>query len=117
MWSNWVCTDPDCFQHIRKNGTIFEMVETISADYICESEESDYIVVKTTIDMNNYSEEEKSEYISMYYSEEEAKKLGEDLIAECILEQEIISGDNAIFYGKFENASDFIRSIIRGNTK
>ena len=54
MWSNWVCTDPDCFQHIRKNGTIFEMVETISADYICESEESDYIVVKTTIDMNNY---------------------------------------------------------------
>lgn len=117
MWTEWKCTDWDCCQYIRKNGNTFEMIQAISADDICEADKSEYIVVRTMIDLNDYLEEEKSEYVSMYYSDEEAEKLDEDLIAECILEQEIISGDNAVFCGKFGDVLNFIGNVIRGNLK
>ena len=113
MYGKWVCTDPDCFQFIRRDGNKFEMVEVIDIDMLAQSDEHSYIVLRKEIDMNNYSDEEIMEYVSMYYSDDEIKELDDYLVAECVLEQEILSGDNSIFEGTEKETENIVMEIIK----
>lgn len=113
MWGKWNMTDPDCAQFIRRNGNKFDMIQIVDIDMFCFSEDSKFAVVRKEINMNDYSDNEIIEYVSMYYSDEEIKTLDDFLVAECILEQEIICGDNAIFEAdSFEEAFAKVKEII-----
>ena len=91
----WSETDSDCCQHIRNDGNIYEMIQVVWLDTTKEDKEKglhEYCVVRSSIDLDDYSKEEMEGYISSY--DYTLNKLREDygddmwsIIAECILEE------------------------------
>lgn len=88
MWTEWKCIDEDCFQYIRKNGNEFEMIQTLWLD-----KENPYIIVRGCINLTDYSKEEKQEYLDIYDYDINSPLMDDWLIAECILEQNVMSED------------------------
>lgn len=124
MFEPWYETDLDCCQHIRKNKSIYEMVQCVWLPTTNEDKENDlyeYVIVKGIIDLNDYSEEEKFDVVRAYgYVEEEIFDFygldgGNDLIAECILEESILCDSCIIGYANsFEEAEEKIKQYIGG---
>ena len=100
MFSSWYATDPDCCQLIRSDGTKYEMIQCVWLDMTREDRANgahEYCIVNMEIDLNDYSDEEKEGYVSSYgYTldglrmEYEDDEVVNSLIAECILEEEIL---------------------------
>lgn len=122
MFTSWYETDSDCCQYIRNDGNIYEMVQAVWLD-ITEKEKKnelhEYCIVRIGINLDDYSDEEKEMHISSYgYTLESVTKEYEDgandIIAECIMEEESLS--DAYVIGEadsFEEAREKIEKIIK----
>lgn len=90
MKTNWICTDPDMNQWgVKIKDKVYEFKQdTIYPDGSIVEEEAE-------IDLNNYTEEEINDHLSVYsWSIEQLKEDNsladaEWLMAECIFEQEV----------------------------
>ena len=93
MFTPWSCIDSDCCQYIRNDGNKYEMIQAVWLDTTEEDREKgfhEYCVVRIEIDLNDYSDEERSCYISSYgYTLENiVEEYGDG--ADSILEQLLI---------------------------
>lgn len=117
MFTPWYETDCDCYQHMRNDGTVYEMIQAIWLDTTSEDKARglhEYCVCQGEIDLNDFSEEEMESYISSYgyMMEDLREEYGDDMwgiVAECILE-EYISRDSCIIADadSFEEAKKII---------
>lgn len=122
MFTPWYETDSDCYQYIRNDGNIYEMVQAVWLDITEEDKRKglhEYCIVRIDIDLNDYSNEEKEMHISSYgYTFESVAKEYEDaandIIAECIMEEESLSDAYVIDEAdSFEEAKEKIEKIIK----
>ena len=117
-WSEWILTDNDCWQYMRQNGTKYEMIQAVWLDRTKEDKEqrglSEYCVVQGVIDLADYSPEEIEIYISSYgYKYEDREKLGDYMIAECILEDILLSDAYVVAdVDTIEEAERYIKKTI-----
>lgn len=99
MFTSWYATDPDCYQHMRSDGSLYEMVQAVWLDLTEDDIANGYhkfCIVRMTIDLNDYSDEEKELHLSSYgYTlrsiVEEYGDAADRIIAECVMESEILS--------------------------
>lgn len=111
MWSKWECTDNDCCQHIRKNGDEFEMIQTVWIDTVAR--EKPYIILIDCINLSDYSKEEKQSYLDTYDYDIDSPLMDDWLIAECILEQNIMSEDCIVDEADtFEEAKKKVKKLL-----
>lgn len=122
MFTPWYETDSDCCQYIRNDGNKYEMVQCIWLDTTEEDIKNgahEYCIVRIGIDLDDYSDEEKEMHISSYgYTLEsvvaEYEDAANDIIAECIMENESLSDAYAIDNAdSFEEAKEKIKKIIK----
>lgn len=124
MFGSWYATDPDCCQHMRNDGTKYEMIQCVWLDMTREDRANgahEYCIVNMEIDLNNYSDEEKENYVSSYgYTLDDLKWAYEDeetvnnIVAECILEESILSDAFVIDVAdSFDEAQEKIVKRIR----
>ena len=120
MFCHWYETDSDCAQHMRNDGTVYEMIQTIWLDTTREDRARglhEYCVVRGDIDLNDYSEEEMEGYINSYcYTLDGLKaEYGNDMwgiVAECILEEVIVCDSCVISdVDSFDDARKIIEEI------
>jgi len=84
--NGWVCTDPDCFQYQKAlSETMFNMVQAF------ELPDIGFVVVRGIIDLEDYTKQEISDYVTAYYDsvkhlEIEYGANSNGIIAECIFE-------------------------------
>ena len=122
MFTPWFCTDSDCCQYVRNDGNKYEMIQAVWLDTTEEDREKgfhEYCIVRIEIDLDDYSDEEKEIHISSYgYTLESVTKeyaeAANDIIAECIMEDEILSDAYVIDEAdSFEEAKEKIEKIIK----
>ena len=97
MFGTWCETDPDCCQHMRNNGTVYEMIQAVWLDTTREDRARglhEYCICRGEIDLKDYSEEDMECYILSYgYTLDSLRaEYGNDMwniVAECILEEAI----------------------------
>lgn len=122
MFGPWYETNSDCCQHMRNYENSYEMIQAIWLDTTREDKErgvQEYCICRGEVDLNTFSEEEMEGYISSYgYTMEGLKEeYGDDMwgiVAECILEEEIMR-DSCIVADadSFEEAKKIIENIIQ----
>lgn len=104
MFTEWSCRDSDCGQYIRNDGKEYEMIEYIWLDTTDEDIKNgacEYAIVKTELDLNDITDSDVLIGISSYgYTVisliEQYGDSALDIIAECIMEEEIVRGSNVI---------------------
>ena len=115
-YSFWEETDCDCCQNLRKkeNSRIFEMIEIIYLDAVTPTEKKkQYVVVRGEVDINDYSEEEIKLCIASYCFTPESI-IDDWLIAECLLEEELINDEYIIAeFSTYKKAQKFITKIVQ----
>lgn len=127
MFTPWYETDNDCYQHMRHDGAIYEMIQAVWLDTTREDRAKglhEYCVCQGGISLNNFSEEEMESYISSYgYTMDGLREeYGDDMwsiVAECILE-EVLMCDSCVVTDadSFEEAKEIIDEIVEfDNTK
>ena len=121
MFTVWNETDPNCCQHIRNDGSVYEMIQAIWLDTTSEDKAKglhEYCICQGEIDLNDFSEEEMECHIDAHGYTMEAlyADYGDDmwgLVAECILEEYIMRGSCVIADAdSFEEAKEIIKKII-----
>lgn len=122
MFTPWYETDTDCCQHIRSDGNKYEMIQAVWLDTTEEDRNEglhEYCIVRIDIDLNDYSDEEKSCHIGSYgYTleniVEEYGDGADSIIAECIMEDESLSDAYVIDDAdSLEEAKEKIEKIIK----
>ena len=122
MYTPWSCIDTDCCQYIRNDGNKYEMIQAVWLDTTEEDREKgfhEYCIVRIEIDLDDYSDEERSCYISSYgYTlegvVEEYGDGADSIIAECIMEDESLSDAYVIDDAdSFDEAKAKIEKIIK----
>jgi hypothetical protein len=95
------------------------MIQCVSLDRIGKDK---YVIVKGIIDLKDYSQEDKVDVLKLYgYTAEDIcdffnSSSGNDVIAECILEQNILEDPWIVEYANsFEEAKEKIRAYIERN--
>ena len=84
--SSWICTDSSCFQYQKSlSDSIFDMIQAF------EMPDGSFVVVKSIIDLSDYTGAEICDYVEAYYDSLNALKseYGDDsnrIIAECVFE-------------------------------
>lgn len=123
MFTTWYETDPDCAQYMRHDGSIYEMIQAVWLDTTEDDIANgyhEYCIVRMEINLDDYSDEEKECYIGdygytlsdLYFSYDDAKTVSE-IVAECILESEILNGAYVIADAdSFTEAKKTIKNII-----
>lgn len=113
MKENWILTDDDCLQYIKKNSeTVFELIE------IRERGEKDgLLVVNDIVNINDYSEEEKEDILYLFGYEnvdinDEYGEEGNQILAECIFESQF---NHCLFTGSENECIKFIENYINNN--
>lgn len=122
MFGTWYQTDYDCYQHIRKDGDTYEIIQCLWLDmteYDRKHGGCEYVIVNTAINLNDYSDEEKENYISSYGYDmnsvvEQYGDAATSIIAECILEEECMR-DGCIIdtADSFEEAQEKIEKHMK----
>lgn len=124
MFSPWYETDPDCAQHMRNDGTVYKMIQSVWLDTTREDRARglhEYCVVRGEIDLKDYSEEDMEGYISSYgYTLDGLKaEYGNDMcgiVAECILEESICCDSCVVANANsFEEAKKIIMDLTAQN--
>ena len=121
MFGNWYETDSDSCQYVRKDKNLYEMIQAVWLDLTQEDKangEYEYCIVKIGIDLEDYTEEEKTSAIESFCYEmdrlrEDFGDDADDIIAECIMEVNCL--DNAYVIGdahSFEEAKNIIEDIV-----
>ena len=95
MFGPWYELHNDSYQHVRNDGSVYEMIQAVWLDTTREDMARglhEYCVVRGEIDLKNYSEEEMEGYFGHYgYTMENLRDQYGDamygVIAECILEE------------------------------
>ena len=122
MFTPWYETDHDCCQHIRHNGTYYEMIQCVWLDTTKEDRAEgrhEYCIINIYIDLADYSDAEKTFYLSSYdYTLEglidEYGYGANDIIAECIMETDSLNDAYVIGHAdSFEEAKEKIESILK----
>ena len=127
MFTPWYETDNDCCQHMRHDGTVYEMIQAVWLDTTRKDKERglhEYCVVQGEIDLNDFFEEEMECYIHSYgYTMDSLKEeYGDDIwgiVAECILEESIMC-DSCVVADMVsrKEAEKFVKTVIElDNTK
>ena len=127
MFCTWYETDSDCAQHMRKDGTVYGMIQAVWLDTTREDKARglhEYCVVQGEIDLKDYSEDEMEGYFYSYgYTFDNLRgQYGDamwDVIAECILE-EVIMCDSCVVANadSMDEAKAVIDKIVKlDNTK
>lgn len=105
--SGWVITDPDCGQmrKILNDGTY------VFAEFQDYPDNSDRVtMVRTFVDLSDYSDAELWFYGSLYYAtEEEFKAQGADIMAECVAEQTW----EPVFTGTAQQVHDLLNGKVK----
>lgn len=114
--NGWVCTDPDCCQYMKHDGSRYEMIEVLWLDAATEEDgKSRYVVLNGTIDMNDYTPDEIEGYVSAYNF---AEPITEDMKAECILEETLLSDAYAVkLFRTEEVATAYVECYIQTNIR
>ena len=122
MFCTWYETDSNCAQHMRYDGTVYEMIHAIWLDTTREDRARglyEYCVIQGEIDLKDYSEDEMEGYVHSYgYTMAGLREEYDDdmwgLVAECILE-EVIMCDSCVVADadSFEEARKIIDKIIQ----
>lgn len=121
MFCPWHETDSDCAQHMRNDGTAYEMIQAVWLDTTREDRARglhEYCICRGEIDLKDYSEEEMECYISSYcYTLDSLRaEYGNDMwgiVAECILEEAIVcDGCVVADADSFNEARKIIEEII-----
>lgn len=123
--NNWGLTDNDCAQYIRhqKKRGYYELIQFVHLDVTREELQegiNEYCIVHAIVYLNDYSEEEIDCCISSYgYNREQLiSSYGEeganDVIAECILEEECLQ-DSCIIaeFNTEEECINFIEKYVK----
>lgn len=127
MNNNWICTDDDSMQYIKKTGDgQYRIIDTIWYDVCGEKkavntvDESDnYVVVEGTVDINELTLKEIKSAVKPFYGTLE--QLGEfehnldavsQIIAECYFESGICPYDKISDIMSWADAEKYINSII-----
>lgn len=123
MFGPWYETDDDCCQHMRKNGKTYEMIQAVWLDTTeadIKQGRHEYVIVNATIDLDDVTIDEVMCALAAYgYSiggliEEYGYESAIDLIAECVLEEEILRDCYAIDDAdSFEEAKEKIEKHIQ----
>lgn len=98
MFCPWYETDNDCCQHMRNDGSVYEMIQAVWLDTTREDRARglhEYCICQGDIDLKDYSEKEMDMYVHSYgYTMDSLRKeYGDDMwgiVAECILEEVIV---------------------------
>ena len=120
---SWELTDSDCYQHIRCVNDVYELIQFVWLD-ITEQERDnglcEFCIVTTTCNLNDYSEKDIEMYISSYgYTHENlikeyGKEGANDVIAECILEEECLHTSCIIAdFNTEEECISFIEKYVK----
>lgn len=104
MFTKWYITDDGCSQYMRKDGKNYEMIEYVWLDTTDEDIKNgahEYVIVKTELDLGGVTDDEVLLGISSYgYTIisliEQYGVAALDIIAECIMEEEILRDANII---------------------
>lgn len=118
MFEPWYETDPDCAQYMRNDGSLYEMIQAVWLD-TTEKDEHEYCICKGEIDLNNYDDDEIISAIRTYGYNivgllETYGDAALSVIAECILEEEIMRDSCVIADAySFEEAKEFIEKYIQ----
>lgn len=121
MFAPWYETDNDCCQHMRNDGTCYEMIQCVWLDTTEEDlaeGRHEYCIVNMDIDLADYSDAEKTMYLSMYgYTLEGLiDEYGDDvngIVAECIMETDILNDAYVIGSAdSFDEAKEKIEKIV-----
>lgn len=124
MFGPWYETDSDCCQHMRQDGNYYQMIECVWLDATEKDKQNgahEYVIVRMMIDIRDYSEEEMEDAISSYgYTMEDFAEWSDEekysLIAECIMEEEILRDAYVIGDAdSFEEAKEKIDKYIKEN--
>lgn len=117
MFCPWSEIDTDCCQHIRNDGDVYEMIQCVWLDTTDDDREEglhEYCVVRMDINLNDYTNEEKEMFLSSYgYTLDsvvtEYGDVADSIIAECILESEILRDSCVIADAdSFEEAQNIV---------
>ena len=104
--NGWICTDASChqYQKLIKNKR-FDMTQ------IFEMPDESYVIVRTSIDLDDYTDEEINNYVTSYYNS--ADGLTDGIIAECIFESlQPIEYNYQRYVETINDATEAIYSII-----
>ena len=124
MFGPWYETDSDCCQHMRNHESSYEMIQAVWLDTTREDRArgaQEYCICRGEIDLSDFSEEEIEGYISSYgYTMESLKEeYGDDMwsiVAECILEEEIMRDSYVVADAdSFKEAKEIINKIINNS--
>ena len=117
--NGWILTDPDCYQYGKKLGD--RSWWYIELREVGDFDSPFYWVYATQIDLEYYTDDEVSDYITGYYDDvEQIREIyGENanqIIAECIFECISAAEHTFVKEMKFEaDAIDFIHKFIENN--
>lgn len=120
----WYETDPDCAQYMRNDGAVYEMIQAVWLDVTREDRARgvhEYCICQGEIDLKDYSEEEMEDYIHPYgYTMDGLREeYGDDIwsiVAECILEEEIVRDSCVVADAdSFKEAREKIMAIIKND--
>ena len=124
MFGPWYELCNDSYQHVRNDGSVYEMVQAVWLDTTREDIARglhEYCVVRGEIDLKNYSEEEMEGYICSYgYTMENLRDQYGDamygVIAECILEEVIVCDSCVVADAvSFDEAKEIIKRLTAQN--
>lgn len=104
MFGKWDLIDSDCGQHIRKDGKQYEMIQYCWLDTTEEDKAKglhEYVIVKTELNIDDITDDDVIGAIGSYgYTIisliERYGNAAIDIIAECIMEEEILRDANII---------------------
>ena len=123
MFGPWYIADDDCCQHMRKNGKKYEMIQAVWLDTTEEDIKQgrhEYVILNATIDLDDMTIDEVMCAVATYgYTigglvEEYGYESAMDLIAECVLEEEIMRDCYAIDDAdSFEEVKEKIEKYIQ----
>jgi hypothetical protein len=106
----WFCTDPDCMQYCKKiSGTEYKFIQAVWLDTCgddkraenAKDESDNYTVCTGYIDLDLYSDDDKEGSIWSYgytmdYVKETYGNDANQIIAECLFEDECLTDSNSI---------------------
>lgn len=123
MFGKWYSTDNDCAQYMRKDSTLYEMIQYVWLDATEEDKAKglhEYVICKTEVDIKNLSDEDILCAISSYgytivYLIEEYGDAANDMIAEFYMEEEIAKDCNILCEADSrEDAERKVLKYVRG---
>jgi hypothetical protein len=125
MFTKWYSTDNGCHQHMRKDGRVYEMIQCVWLDTTEEDRllgRHEYVIVRGDVDMSKVTMFDVKCALAAYgynvndLANEYGYVVATDIIAECILEEEIVRDSCIIDVADtFKEAKEKIDKIINEN--